>query len=128
MPGIVVLGAQWGDEGKGKATDQLTTTTPIELLRPHERGHNVGHTSWSTARSRHDPAAQRHPDPRLGVGDRQRRGGLAEALFRELDAMLERGGPDGWLVVSANAHVTASNHSTIDKVTSASWARRISLR
>ena len=40
-----------------------------------------------------------------------------EALFRELDAMLERDVPMGRLVVSANAHVIASYHSTIDKVT-----------
>ena len=30
MPGIVVLGAQWGDEGMGKATDLLATTDPID--------------------------------------------------------------------------------------------------
>ena len=40
-----------------------------------------------------------------------------EALFRELDAMIERGVPMGRLVVSSNAHVIASYHSTIDKVT-----------
>ena len=31
MPGIVVLGAQWGDEGKGKATDLLATTDPAGI-------------------------------------------------------------------------------------------------
>ena len=44
MPAIVVLGAQWGDEGKGKATDQLATTDTIDYVVRTSGGHNAGHT------------------------------------------------------------------------------------
>ena len=44
MPAIVVLGAQWGDEGKGKATDLLATTEPIDFVVRTSGGHNAGHT------------------------------------------------------------------------------------
>src|SRR5687768_4883309 len=44
MPAIVVLGAQWGDEGKGKATDLLATTDIIDFVVRTSGGHNAGHT------------------------------------------------------------------------------------
>ena len=44
MPAIVVLGAQWGDEGKGKATDLLTTEDAIDFCVRTSGGHNAGHT------------------------------------------------------------------------------------
>src|SRR4051812_38969016 len=44
MPAIVVLGAQWGDEGKGKATDLLATTEKIDYVVRTSGGHNAGHT------------------------------------------------------------------------------------
>ena len=44
MPAIVVLGAQWGDEGKGKATDLLATSQPIDFVVRTSGGHNAGHT------------------------------------------------------------------------------------
>ena len=44
MPAIVILGAQWGDEGKGKATDLLATTDTIDYVVRTSGGHNAGHT------------------------------------------------------------------------------------
>ncbi len=44
MPAIVILGAQWGDEGKGKATDLLATTETIDYVVRTSGGHNAGHT------------------------------------------------------------------------------------
>ncbi len=44
MPAIVVLGAQWGDEGKGKATDLLATNETIDFVVRTSGGHNAGHT------------------------------------------------------------------------------------
>ena len=44
MPAIVVLGAQWGDEGKGKATDLLADTEKIDYVVRTSGGHNAGHT------------------------------------------------------------------------------------
>ena len=44
MPAIMILGAQWGDEGKGKATDLLATTDTIDYVVRTSGGHNAGHT------------------------------------------------------------------------------------
>src|SRR6195952_4351823 len=118
MPGIVVLGAQWGDEGKGKATDQLTTENAIDFCVRTSGGHNAGHTSVVDGQKFAThllPSGILTPDCVSVIGN-----GVVvspEALFSELDAMLERSVPMGRLVVSANAHVIASYHSTIDKVT-----------
>jgi len=44
VPAIAVLGAQWGDEGKGKATDLLATSETIDYVVRTSGGHNAGHT------------------------------------------------------------------------------------
>ena len=118
MPGIVVLGAQWGDEGKGKATDQLTTEQSIDFCVRTSGGHNAGHTivvdgvKFATHLL---PSSILTPDCTSVIGN-----GVVvspEALFRELDALVAREVELGPLVVSSSAHVIASYHSTIDKVT-----------
>ena len=118
MPAIVVLGAQWGDEGKGKATDLLATTESIDYVVRTSGGHNAGHTIVVTARSSPRtccPSGILTPGCTAVIGN-----GVVvspEALFRELDALAARGVDVSRLVVSANAHVIASYHTTIDKVT-----------
>jgi adenylosuccinate synthase len=118
MPAIVVLGAQWGDEGKGKATDLLATTDPIDYVVRTSGGHNAGHTivvNGEKYATHLLPSGILTPGATSVIAN-----GVVvspEALFRELDAMIERGVPMGRLVVSANAHVITSYHSTIDKVT-----------
>jgi adenylosuccinate synthase len=118
MPGIVVLGAQWGDEGKGKATDQLTTDNSIDFCVRTSGGHNAGHTivvNGQKFATHLLPSGILTPDCTSVIGN-----GVViapEALFRELDALVARDVPMGQLVVSANAHVIASYHVTIDKVT-----------
>ena len=118
MPGIVVLGAQWGDEGKGKATDLLTTEDAIDFCVRTSGGHNAGHTivvDGQKFATHLLPSGILTPDCTSVIGN-----GVVvspEALFRELDAMVERKVPMGRLVVSSNAHVIASYHSIIDKVT-----------
>ena len=42
MPGIVLIGAQWGDEGKGKATDLIGTK--VDYVARFNGGNNAGHT------------------------------------------------------------------------------------
>ena len=118
MPAIVVLGAQWGDEGKGKATDLLATTDPIDFVVRTSGGHNAGHTivvDGEKFATHLLPSGILTPGATSVIAN-----GVVvspEALFEELDALLERGVEIGGLVVSANAHVIASYHSTVDKVT-----------
>jgi adenylosuccinate synthase len=117
MPAIVILGAQWGDEGKGKATDQLATTETIDYVVRTSGGHNAGHTivvDGEKFATHLLPSGILTPGATSVIAN-----GVVvspEALFRELDALLERGVEVADLVVSANAHVIASYHSTIDKV------------
>jgi adenylosuccinate synthase len=118
VPAIVVLGAQWGDEGKGKATDLLATSAPIDYVVRTSGGHNAGHTivvNGEKFATHLLPSGILTPGATSVIGN-----GVVvspQALFDELDALLERGVEIGGLVVSANAHVIASYHSTIDKVT-----------
>jgi adenylosuccinate synthase len=120
MPAIVVLGAQWGDEGKGKATDLLATSETIDYVVRTSGGHNAGHTivvNGEKFATHLLPSAILTPGATSVIAN-----GVVvspEALFRELDGLVERGVEDveSRLVVSANAHVIASYHSTIDKVT-----------
>ena len=118
MPAIVVLGAQWGDEGKGKATDLLATNETIDYVVRTSGGHNAGHTiviNGEKYATHLLPSGILTPGATSVIAN-----GVVvspEALFRELDGLLERGVEMGGLVVSANAHVIASYHSTIDKVT-----------
>ncbi len=118
MPAIVVLGAQWGDEGKGKATDQLTTEESIDFCVRTSGGHNAGHTIVVDGKKFAThllPSGILSPDCVSVIAN-----GVVvspEALFRELDEFQEQGVELGRLVVSSNAHVIAGYHSTIDKVT-----------
>src|SRR6476620_8462691 len=118
MPAIVVLGAQWGDEGKGKAVDLLATTESIDYVVRTSGGHNAGHTivvNGEKFATHLLPSGILTPGATSVIAN-----GVVvspEALFRELDALIERGVDVANLVVSANAHVIASYHSTIDKVT-----------
>ena len=120
MPAIVVLGAQWGDEGKGKATDLLATTETIDYVVRTSGGHNAGHTivvNGEKYATHLLPSGILTPGATSVIAN-----GVVvspEALFRELDGLLARGveGCEDRLVVSANAHVIASYHQTIDKVT-----------
>jgi len=118
MPAIVVLGAQWGDEGKGKATDLLTTENAIDFCVRTSGGHNAGHTivvDGEKFATHLLPSGILTPDCTSVIAN-----GVVvspEALFRELDALIAREVNLGQLVVSANAHVIAPYHSTVDKVT-----------
>jgi adenylosuccinate synthase len=119
MPAIVVLGAQWGDEGKGKATDLLATSQPIDFVVRTSGGHNAGHTivvNGEKYATHLLPSGILTPGATSVIAN-----GVVvspEALFSELDGLIERGvevGPEQ-LVVSANAHVIASYHVAVDKV------------
>ncbi|HEY1134455.1 MAG TPA: adenylosuccinate synthase [Nocardioides sp.] len=118
MPAIIILGAQWGDEGKGKATDLLATTDDIDYVVRTSGGHNAGHTIVVDGKKF---ATHLLPSGIITKGATCVIGNgvvvSPEALFRELDLLHEQGVETADLLVSANAHVIASYHSTIDKVT-----------
>ena len=116
MPAIVILGAQWGDEGKGKATDQLGST--IDYCVRTSGGNNAGHTivvNGEKFATHLLPSGILTPGCTPVIAN-----GVvvdAGALFREVDGMEARGVDTSRLVVSANAHLITSYHTTMDKVT-----------
>jgi adenylosuccinate synthase len=116
MPAVVVLGAQWGDEGKGKATDQLGSRT--DYVVKFNGGNNAGHTVVIDGEKyalHLLPSGILTPRVTPVIGN-----GVVvdlEVLFRELDAITSRGVDASKLLVSSNAHVIAPYHRTVDKVT-----------
>jgi adenylosuccinate synthase len=115
MPAIAVLGAQWGDEGKGKATDALGDK--VDFVVKFNGGNNAGHTiviGGEKYALHLLPAGVLTPGvvPVIGNGVVVDLG----VLFDEIDAIQARGVDASRLVVSANAHVIAPYHTTIDKV------------
>jgi adenylosuccinate synthase len=116
MPGIVVVGAQWGDEGKGKATDQLGDR--VDFCVRYSGGNNAGHTIVVNG-ERYAlhllPSGILNPDCVPVIGN-----GVVvdlDVLFAEIDGLAARGVDSSKLMVSANAHIIASYHQVIDKVT-----------
>ena len=73
MPAIVLVGAQWGDEGKGKATDLLGSRVDVRR-QVQRRQQRRAHHRHRRREVRAAPAALRHPHARLRPGHRQRRG------------------------------------------------------
>jgi adenylosuccinate synthase len=116
MPAVVIIGAQWGDEGKGKATDLLGSR--IDYVVKFNGGNNAGHTVV-VGDEKH--ALHLLPSGILteGVVPVIANGVVIdiEVLFDELDALNARGVDTSRLVVSANAHVITQYHRTLDKVT-----------
>jgi adenylosuccinate synthase len=116
MPGIVLIGAQWGDEGKGKATDLLGSR--VDYVVKFNGGNNAGHTVVIGDKKY---ALHLLPSGILteGVTPVIANGVVVdvEVLFDELTALTARGVDVSKLLVSANAHVITHYHRTIDKVT-----------
>ncbi len=116
MPGIVIVGAQWGDEGKGKATDLLAART--DWVVKFNGGNNAGHTVviGDEKYALHLlPSGILSPGVNPVIGN-----GVVvdlEVLFNEIDALNARDVDTSRLRISANAHVIASYHRTLDKVT-----------
>jgi adenylosuccinate synthase len=116
MPAIVIVGAQWGDEGKGKATDLLGSR--IDYVVKFNGGNNAGHT---VVIGNEKYALHLLPSGILtpGVTPVISNGVVIdlEVLFHELGALTARGVDVSKLKVSANAHVITQYHRTLDKVT-----------
>jgi adenylosuccinate synthase len=115
MPAIVLLGAQWGDEGKGKATDLLGSS--VDYVVKYNGGNNAGHTIvvGDEKYALHLlPSGILTPGctPVIGNGVVIDLG----VLFTEIDDLEERGVDTSRLLVSASAHLIGPYHRTIDKV------------
>ena len=116
MPAIVLVGAQWGDEGKGKATDLLGRD--VDYVVKFNGGNNAGHTVVIDGEKyalHLLPSGILSPNCTPVIGN-----GVVvdlEVLFHELDGLIARGVDVSKLRVSANAHVIAPYNRTLDKVT-----------
>lgn len=116
MPAVVIVGAQWGDEGKGKATDLLGESVDY-VVKPNG-GNNAGHTvvvHGEKFELKLLPAGILSPGVTPVVGN-----GVVidlEALTEEIQMLAARGVDTSALRISANAHVVAPYHRTLDKVT-----------
>jgi len=119
MPAIVLVGAQWGDEGKGKATDLLGNTgSEIDYVVKFNGGNNAGHTVviGDEKYALHLlPSGILTPGVTPVIGN----GVVVDlsVLFEEIDALQARGVDTSPLVVSANAHLIPPYNRTLDKVT-----------
>jgi adenylosuccinate synthase len=116
VPATVVVGTQWGDEGKGKLTDLLAKD--MRLVVRYQGGHNAGHTIVVEGESfalQLVPSGvlYAHTTPVIGNGvvvD-------PAVLIAETDALEARGIDTSRLVVSGNAHLIMPYHYEIDRVT-----------
>ncbi len=115
MPALVLIGAQWGDEGKGKATDLLGPE--VDYVVRFNGGNNAGHTIVVDGEKyavHLMPTGVLTPSvvPVIGNGVVIDLG----VLFGEIDMLESRGVDTSRLVVSANAHLIPSYNRTLDKV------------
>jgi adenylosuccinate synthase len=119
MPAIALVGAQWGDEGKGKATDLLGEH--VDYVVKFNGGNNAGHTVViPTSDGPQKYALHLLPSGILtpGVTPVIGNGVVIDpaVLFEEIDGLDARGVDTSQLVVSANAHLIAPYNRTMDKV------------
>jgi adenylosuccinate synthase len=116
MPAIVLVGAQWGDEGKGKATDLLGSR--VDYVVKFNGGNNAGHTVviGDEKYALHLlPSGILTPTCTPVIGN----GVVIDlaVLFEELEGLQARGVDTSRLVVSADAHVIPPYNRVLDKVT-----------
>jgi len=116
MPAIVLVGAQWGDEGKGKATDLLGSR--IDYVVKFNGGNNAGHTVVIDGEKyalHLLPSGILTPGCIPVIGN----GVVVDlaVLFEEIDALKARGIDTSRLVISANTHLITPYNRVLDKVT-----------
>jgi adenylosuccinate synthase len=116
VPAIVLVGAQWGDEGKGKATDLLGDR--VDYVVRYQGGNNAGHTVviGDESYALHMlPSGVLSPDVTPVIGN-----GVVidpQVLLDEITELAARGVSCDRLLVSANAHLIMPYHRALDKVT-----------
>src|SRR5437763_13510718 len=113
MPGLVIIGAQWGDEGKGKVTDLLAERA--DAVVRFQGGNNAGHTivrNGHTWRLHLIPSGILHPGKLCVIGN-----GVVidpKVLTDELDELRRTGVDTASLRISANAHLIMPYHLLLD--------------
>ena len=116
MPAVVLVGAQWGDEGKGKATDLLGSR--VDYCVRYQGGNNAGHTVVIGDKKfalHLLPSGILTPEVTPVIGN----GVVIDVavLFEEIDGLEAQGIDTSKLLISANAHLITPYHVTLDKVT-----------
>ena len=121
---IAVLGAQWGDEGKGKIVDLLTPN--FSAVARYQGGHNAGHTVYVKGQKfvlHLIPSGILHPGVTCIIGN-----GVVidpQALFKEIDELAQLGvAVDGRLLISEKAHVILPYHRELDVLSEARRGER----
>jgi adenylosuccinate synthase len=121
---IAVLGAQWGDEGKGKIVDLLTPH--FSIVARYQGGHNAGHTVYANGRKfvlRLLPSGILHEGITCVIGN-----GVVidpQALFAEIDELASAGIAVGdRLVISDKAHLILPYHRELDLLSEARRGER----
>ena len=119
-----MLGAQWGDEGKGKIVDMLTPH--FSTVARYQGGHNAGHTVYVDGQKfvlHLIPSGILHAGVTCIIGN-----GVVidpEALFKEVDELARLGvSVDGRLLVSEKAHVILPYHRELDVLSEARRGER----
>ncbi len=116
MKNIVVVGMQWGDEGKGKLVDLLAPS--FDIVARYQGGHNAGHTVWIGERKfvlRLVPSGALHEHCVCVIGN-----GVvvdAQALVEELEGLEKMGvSVAGRILVSSRAHLILPHHREIERL------------
>src|SRR3954454_6277300 len=113
MPGLAIVGAQWGDEGKGKVTDLLAEQADVVIR--FQGGNNAGHTivrGDDVYRLHLIPSGILYPGKLCLIGN-----GVVvdpKVIPAELDELRRRGVDTGGLRISANAHIIMPYHLLLD--------------
>jgi len=116
MPAIVLIGAQWGDEGKGKVTDLLGGR--VGYVVRYSGGNNAGHTVITPDGQKYAlhlmPSGALWPNAAIVIGN-----GVVidpKVLIAEIDGLTERGVDVSRLLISGDAHLIMPHHRALDRV------------
>ena len=123
MPGLVIVGAQWGDEGKGKVVDLLAEQADAVIR--FQGGNNAGHTivlGEKTYKFHLIPSGIPYPGKLCVIGN----GVVVDlrVLSEEIDGLRRRGIDLSGLRISANAHLIMPYHLLLDEAGEAKLGRR----
>ncbi len=125
MATLVILGLQWGDEGKGKIVDMLAER--FDVVARYQGGHNAGHTVAIDDQRfvlHLIPSGILHPDTQCVIGN----GVVMDpvAFFQEIDELQQRGlnNIPERLFVSARAHIILPYHRVLDQTREKNWGAK----